>query len=232
MRVFVLPAVVFSLLPGADWPRFRGPNGAGVTDGNPPADFGPAKNLAWKATPPLGKSSPVIVGGKLILTGHNGESFLTVGYDAATGRELWRRELKRSNAQKRHKLNDAATPTAAADSRRVAVFFSEFGLASYTLDGKEEWTLPLDSMSSMHGVAASPVLHGDTAYLVIDQARDSYVLAVNAANGELRWRQPRADSAGGVYSSPVVYNGGPEPVLGVLGDIGFSAYSLRTGERV
>ena len=232
MRLIVLLAAALALYGDADWPRFRGPNGAGVAEGNPPADFGPAKNLEWKATPPAGKSSPVIVNGKLILTGHNGDSFLTVAYDAATGRELWRRELKRRNTQKRHKLNDAAAPTAAADAKRVVVFFSEFGLASYTLDGKPEWTFPLDAMSSMQGVSASPVLHGDTAFLVIDQARDSFVLAVNAANGELRWRQPRPDAVGGIYSSPVIFTAGPEPVLGVLGDIEFSAYSLKTGERL
>ena len=105
-------------------------------------------------------------------------------------------------------------------------------MASYTLDGKPEWTYPLDAMSSMQGVSASPVLHGDTAFLVIDQARDSFVLAVNAANGELRWRQPRPDAVGGIYSSPVVFTAGPEPVLGVLGDIEFSAYSLKSGERL
>jgi outer membrane protein assembly factor BamB len=232
MRLIVLLASASGLFADADWPRFRGPNGAGVAEGNPPSAFGPVKNVAWKVTPPAGKSSPVIVNGKLILTGHNGDSFLTVGYDASTGRELWRRELKRRNTQKRHKLNDAAAPTAAADSRRVVIFFSEFGLASYSLDGKEEWTFPLDAMASMQGVSASPVLHGDSAYLVIDQALDSFVLALNAANGELRWRKPRPDAVGGIYSSPVIFTSGPEPVLGVLGDIEFSAYSLRTGERV
>jgi outer membrane protein assembly factor BamB len=188
--------------------------------------------VAWKATPPAGKSSPVVVAGKVIVTGHAGERFVTVAYEAATGRELWRRELQRRNTQKRHKLNDAAAPTAAADGRRVVVFFSEFGLASYTLEGKEEWTYPLEAMASMQGVAASPVLHGGSVYLVIDQARDSYVMAVDAANGELRWRKARPDAVGGVYSSPVIYAGGAEPVLGVLGDIEFSAYSLATGERV
>jgi outer membrane protein assembly factor BamB len=232
MRILVLMACLGSVGAGADWPRFRGPNGAGVGEGNPPAEFGPAKNVAWKVTPPAGKSSPVIVGNTLIVTGHSGESFLTAAYDKATGRELWRRELKRRNTQKRHKLNDAAAPTAAADSRRVVVFFSEFGLASYTLEGKEEWTFPLEAMASMQGVAASPVLHGDSVYLVVDQARDSYVMAVNAANGELRWRKARPDAVGGVYSSPVIYTGGAEPVLGVLGDIEFSAYSLASGERV
>ncbi len=232
-RLFCLSAAaVASVVFAADWARFRGPNGGGVADGNPPVSFGPKSNVAWKAAPPAGKSSPVIVDGRLYLTGHSGESLITVAYKAATGRELWRRELKRRNAQKRHKLNDPAAPTAAADGRRVVVFFTEFGLACYSPEGKEQWTLPLDAMASMQGVSASPVLHGDTVYLVVDQARDSFVLAVNAANGEQRWRKARPDSPGGVYSSPVLFEGGPEPVLGVLGDIEFSAYSLKTGERV
>jgi len=232
MRWTAVAALSLTLFADTDWPRFRGPNGAGVSDGSPPVEFGPTKNLAWKVAPPLGKSSPVVVGGKVILTGHAGEALLTVAHDTATGRELWRRELKRRTAQKRHKLNDVAAPTAAADGRRVVVFFTEFGLASYALDGREEWTLPLGEMGSMQGVAASPVLDGDSVYLVVDQARDSFVLAVNAANGEQRWRKPRPDAPGGIYSTPVLFTAGPEPVLGVLGDIEFSAYSLKSGERV
>jgi outer membrane protein assembly factor BamB len=232
MRWTAVAALSLTLFADTDWPRFRGPNGAGVSDGSPPVEFGPAKNVAWKVAPPAGKSSPVVVGGKVILTGHAGDALLTVAYDAATGRELWRRELKRRTTQKRHKLNDVAAPTAAADGRRVVVFFTEFGLASYALDGREEWTLPLGEMGSMQGVAASPVLDGDSVYLVVDQARDSFVLAVNAANGEQRWRKSRPDAPGGIYSTPVLFTAGPEPVLGVLGDIEFSAYSLKTGERV
>ncbi|MBI2686051.1 MAG: PQQ-binding-like beta-propeller repeat protein [Acidobacteria bacterium] len=232
MRLALLLAASAGLFAQADWPRFRGPNGAGVAEGTPPVDFGPARNLAWRVSPPAGKSSPIVAGGKLILTGHDGDRFLTVAYDAASGIELWRREVKRRNIQKRHKLNDPAAPTAAADRNRVVVFFTEFGLASYTLDGKVEWTLPLDEMSSMQGVSASPVLHDGSVYLVVDQARNSYVLSVNAANGETRWRTPRPDAVGGIYSSPVIFTGGPEPVLGVLGDIEFSAYALTSGERV
>ena len=82
MRWTALAALSLTLLADTDWPRFRGPNGAGVTDGSPPVEFGPGKNVAWKVAPPLGKSSPVVVGGKLILTGHAGEALLTVAYDA------------------------------------------------------------------------------------------------------------------------------------------------------
>lgn len=232
MRAIVLLAGVIALSGAADWPRFRGPNGSGVTEGNPPQEFGPKTNLAWKVAPPPGKSSPVVVGGRVIVTGHTDDAMVTVAYDAATGAEAWRQTVARRNTQKRHKLNDAAAPTASADERHVVVFFTEFGLASYSLDGKEEWTLPLAEMGSMQGVAASPVLDGDTVYLVVDQSRGSFVMAVDAASGETRWRKARPDSPGGVYSSPVIFRGDGEPVLGVLGDIEFSAYSLDTGDRV
>lgn len=216
----------------ADWPAFRGPNGSGLAASNPPVEFGPSKNVAWKVAPPQGKSSPVVVGSKLFLTGHDGESLITVAYDALSGKEQWRRELKRRNTQKRHKLNDAASPTAAADGKRVVVFFAEFGLAAYGHDGKELWTLPLDPLVSLWGVSASPVLHRDTVYLVVDQAKGSFVMALNAANGEVRWKKERADANMGVYSSPVIFERGPEPVLGVIGDLEFTGYSLRDGERV
>ena len=56
--------------PAADWPRFRGPNGQGVAaDGaKPPVEFGPAKNLAWKADLPPGHSSPVVSAGRVFLS--------------------------------------------------------------------------------------------------------------------------------------------------------------------
>jgi len=42
-----------------DWPRFRGPNGTGVsTSRNMPVKFGPAKNLVWRAPLPPGHPSP------------------------------------------------------------------------------------------------------------------------------------------------------------------------------
>ena len=37
-----------------DWPRFRGPNGSGISDSTElPVEFGPQKNLLWKVKVPL-----------------------------------------------------------------------------------------------------------------------------------------------------------------------------------
>jgi len=55
--------VLLAACAGADdWPRFRGPSGAGVSDAAPlPAVLGPKQNLLWRMEVPAGRSSPVVV---------------------------------------------------------------------------------------------------------------------------------------------------------------------------
>ena len=49
-----------------DWPQFRGPNAAGVVDeANLPVEFGPETNVVWKASLPMGPSSPSIAGHRI-----------------------------------------------------------------------------------------------------------------------------------------------------------------------
>ena len=62
---FALLAVASLTALAGDWPRFRGPNGTGVGEGNPPAAIGPSQNVAWRVSPPAGKSSPVVFGGQV-----------------------------------------------------------------------------------------------------------------------------------------------------------------------
>ena len=57
----LLIAVSSASVISADWPRFRGPNGSGVSDARDlPVEFRPEKNVLWKATVPPGHSSPVL----------------------------------------------------------------------------------------------------------------------------------------------------------------------------
>ena len=70
---FISVALFAAVSLGADeplaWPRFRGPNGSGVADGQrPPVEFGPDKNLKWKVPAPPGISSPIVAGDNLVIT--------------------------------------------------------------------------------------------------------------------------------------------------------------------
>src|SRR5437588_5667030 len=87
------------------WPRFRGPDGSGVADGQkPPVEFGPDKNVKWKVPAPSGMSSPVIAGGKLVITALDGGKLFTIAYDRVDGREAWRAQAPARKLEAYHKI--------------------------------------------------------------------------------------------------------------------------------
>jgi len=219
---------------GADgeWARFRGPNGSGIDSATGyPAEFSPSKNLVWKAAAPFGQSSPIVVGNRVFFTATEGDRLLTICVDAQNGRELWRREIRRERATKIYKANDPASPTPAADASGVFVFFPDFGLAAYTLDGKERWRHPLGPFRNFYGMAASPVVAGDLVVLVCDQTAGSFLIALDSKSGLQRWRTERPGMTVG-WATPIVFQPTPGPAeLIVLGSTSLDSYYLTTGER-
>lgn len=215
----------------AQWPQFRGPNGSGIDSAaGYPVAFSPSTNVIWKTAVPYGQSSPVVSGGHVYVTASEGDRLLTICLDAASGRELWRREIRPTTRHKIFKANDPASPTPAADEEGVVVFFPDFGLAAYTPDGKDRWTVPLGPFKSFYGMAASPILAGDVAVLVCDQQSGSFVIAVDRKTGRRRWKQDRPGAVDG-YATPMVFRPaeGPTQVV-VLGSTRLDAYALDTGE--
>jgi outer membrane protein assembly factor BamB len=210
----------------ADWPRFRGPNGSGVApDTGLPVEFGPSRNVAWKATVPFGRSSPVVVGGRLFLTGSEANRLLTLAYDASTGRQLWRRELKPARAHTIYRANDAASPTPAADDKAVYAFFPDFGLIAYTFDGKERWRHPMGPFESFYGMATSPVVAHGLVFLLCDQANGSFLVALDKETGRPRWKADRPGVPDG-WSVPIVY----QDQIVTVGSTRVDSYFLSTGE--
>src|SRR5438876_94979 len=123
-----LCALLFSFMiaAGADsgWTQFRGPNGSGVDSAaGYPVEFSPSKNVVWKKAVPFGQSSPVVAGGRVYLTASEGDRLLTICIDAKTGRELWKREIRRQRSHKLFRANDPASPTPVADESGVVAFF-------------------------------------------------------------------------------------------------------------
>lgn len=210
----------------ADWSRFRGPNGSGVGESHAlPAHFGPDKNVGWKAEVPFGRSSPIVAGGRLFLTAAEGENLVTLAFDASTGKQLWRREIKRAREHKIYKSNDPASPTPASDGENIFVFFADFGLISYSSAGKERWRHPLGPFESFYGMASSPILNGSTLLLLCDQARGSFLLALDKETGKLKWRTERPSATDG-WSVPIVHK---DQIL-VTGTSRVDSYHASTGE--
>jgi outer membrane protein assembly factor BamB len=137
--------------------------------------------------------------------------------------------VRRQNA---FRANDPASPTAAADEDGVVVFFADFGLAAYTPEGKERWTLPLGPFKSFYGMAGSPVLTGDLVVMLCDQRSGSFLIAVDRKTGATRWRRERPQAVEG-WATPIVFRpstGTRETQLVVLGSTRLEAYAGETGE--
>jgi outer membrane protein assembly factor BamB len=217
-----------------DWPRFRGPNGDGFpADDKAPVEFSMERNLAYKVSVPGGNSSPILVDGKLFLTGHEGDDRFVLCYDAASGKELWRRGTKKVRSETVHPLNGPTTPTPTTDGSNVYAFLPEFGLVSYTLDGKERWRTPLGPFDTIQGVATSPVYAEGNVILFIDQPQDSYIQAFDAKTGKQRWKVERPSGLLGGYASPIVYQPAKGPVqLVIAGAVELTGYQASTGERL
>ena len=195
---------------GEEWDRFRGPNGAGVsTASGYPSEFGHEKNLRWRTAVRDGKSSPILTRRHIFLTAADGGKLYTQCFDRTTGKLLWERFVERSRSEVVNKLNHEAAITAATDGTNVYAFFYDYGLVSYSPEGKLRWEVKLGPFSNSMGHAACPIVAGGNVVLVIDQMMESYIAAFDQRNGEIRWKTSREEKEG--WATPLLY----EPVGGV-----------------
>ncbi|MDX1980602.1 MAG: PQQ-binding-like beta-propeller repeat protein [Bryobacteraceae bacterium] len=217
----------------ADWPQFRGPAGAGTAGAaNLPTEFSATRNIVWRTAVAPGKSSPVIFGNRLCLTTAAEGKLETLCLDKRSGKLLWSRSIDTNRAENRHQLNHPAAPTPVGDGRNLFVFFSDFGLISYTLQGDERWRLPMPPFSNLHGMAASPILVEDKVILACDQDTNAHLLAVHKDTGKTLWRADRSDFTHS-YSTPAVYRPARGPVEIIMpGAYQMVSYSAETGEKL
>jgi outer membrane protein assembly factor BamB len=247
MRLYVLLLAAFPVF--GQWPQFRGPNASGVAAAhNLPVEFGPEKNAVWKTDLPPGHSSPVIARGRIFLTAVEGESkaevspnkvadsgegkLWTICLDQGTGKVLWRRPAPRPRREQYQVTNTAASPSPVTDGRSVYVFFGDFGLQAFDLDGKEQWRLPLGPFINTNGHGTSPILEGNLLLLLCDQDAGSYMLAVDKNTGRTRWKVERPEITRG-YATPAIFRPktGPVEVI-VPGAYLLVSYAVETGEKL
>lgn len=210
----------------ADWPRFRGPDGAGLGEvpGLPIAWS--ESNVLWRVgLPGGGHSSPVIVGKRLFLTCAESATAqrTLVCLDAASGATNWARTFP-SRTYQQNNDNSYASATPAADASGVVVCWTtpdEVLLVALDNEGKELWRKPLGPFVCNHGSGGSPVIAGGLVVLNNDQddpaasaqnyskpdspkaAGRSFVIALDRKTGEERWRVARTSNQAS-FATPCV----------------------------
>ncbi len=228
-RLFQICVVCFGLTAVAasadDWPRFRGPDGSGVANDSEslPAAWSPAANLAWKTPlPGPGASSPIIVGGKVLVTCYSGyglnqenpgeiENLVRhlVCVDLSTGEKLWQKDVKASLPEDPYSgigvtAHGYASHTPVSDGTNVYAFFGKSGVHAFDLSGKELWQADVGNESDPYkwGSSSSPIVYNDT--LIVTAAAESQsIIGFDTATGKELWRQEAA-GLDGMWGTPTL----------------------------
>jgi len=217
-----------------EWTRFRGPNGTGVSaEKGLPAEISKDRGVLWRTATLKGNSSPIVVKGRVFVTGHEADERVLLCFDSASGKPLWRSGVAKARTEIPNPLNGPATPSPASDGEAVFAFFPEFGLVAYQLDGREKWRVPMGPFGGIQGMASSPIVVDGNVVLQIDTPETAYLAAFDARTGKQAWRTERPLGFLGSYATPSVYRPAHGPVqIVAAGSVELTGYQAQTGERL
>jgi outer membrane protein assembly factor BamB len=217
----------------AETKYFRSDSGVARSEGSLPANLETPEALRWRVPLDGGHSTPILAGGRIFLTTYRPESreLATVALDEATGKPVWRNALVPEKIEQTHEIGSPATATVACDGKRLFAFFGSAGLFCYDLDGKKLWEKRLGPFRDEYGAGSSPILFDNKVILSQDHDIDSFVVALDAADGHQLWKSARPDAVRS-YSTPMIWKQDGRAQLLVAGALQLSAYDPVSGDRL
>jgi outer membrane protein assembly factor BamB len=240
-------------LPTPNWPSFRGGAAAGVVeDKSLPSAWSTTHNVAWTADiPGQAWSSPIVWGDRVFLTSvirvGEGEApkkglyfggnrpkppadvhrWMVYCLDLGTGKILWEKQAHKGVPESpRHLKNTYASETPVTDGERVYAYFGNVGLFCYDLEGKELWSKRWGNFPSVWGwgTASSPALYKDRLYIVNDNEKHSFFVALNKRTGEQVWRVERDEKSN--WATPFIWENEQRTELVTCGRKKVRSYDL------
>lgn len=233
VNTFFLSLIIcLSISCTSNWPQFRGKDSNQLTrEKNLPEEWNDEKNIEWKyKVSGRGWSTPVVWGDKVFFTSavledpalqweeREGEERRLVNppdaeyrwevccLDADSGKELWKKiSYKGTPKGPTHIDNTYASETPVTDGKLVYVYFGMIGVFVYDLEGNLVWEKDLGNYPTRGnwGTASSPKLWENTLYLQIDNEENSFLVALDAASGDEKWRVQREEKSN--WSTPVLW---------------------------
>ena len=226
----------------ANWPRFRGPGGGGVsTQGAVPltCDIKTGENIAWKVdVPAAGFSSPVVWGGRVFLSGGDENQCEVMCFEVATGKLLWQTEVpKTGSSDEKAEVPDQcgmAAATVATDGLRVYAMFANGDLAAFNFDGSVAWSKRLAVPKNPYGHATSLLTWQDRVIVQFDQGdaddKLSKLYAFDGATGEVAWEQPRPTGAS--WATPISFDAAGQSQIITLAVPWVISYAAKDGKEI
>ena len=224
--------------PGDAWPAWRGPNGNGVANGpEAPVHWNESTNIIWKVpVPGRGHGSPTVIGQRIFLPTAEDKSQVqsVLAFDRATGQMLWHKQINQGGFPDQiHAHNTHATPTIAADAERLFVVFhhrNSIHVTALDHNGNPIWQKtagPYRPTRYRFGYAPSPLLYQDLVIVSAEADADAYLVALDTADGNERWRIKRKPNV--TFSSPIVGHVAGRDQLLISGGDQVASYEPASG---
>jgi outer membrane protein assembly factor BamB len=192
--------------------------------------------------PALARDDAALVAREQPLGGRRGEpsgaadriSLVVESFSRSDGRRLWEHQLEaRGPFPTLHEKHNLATPTAVTNGELLFAWFGTGQIVALDLGGGVVWSKHLGEEYSPFdinwGHGSSPVLYKDLVILLCDHQSASYVIALEARTGKLRWKADRGQGRAS-YSTPLVIPGPRGDELLVNSTERIDGYDPVTGE--
>lgn len=210
------------------------------------------------ALPGLGSATPIVWGDQIFVltaldTGRKAEAdelpkidprfeakikpvtkyyqFLLLSLDRQTGIEQWRKVVAEVVPHEpHHGTHSYAAGSPVTDGRNLYFSFGSRGVYCYDLAGTMRWRRDFGPMYTAQswGEASTPALHRDTVIVNWDHEAESFIVALDAATGEIRWKKERDEKT--TWATPLIVEHGGKAQVIVNGSKRVRSYDLATGE--
>lgn len=222
-----------------NFPFFRGQDSRGIAGGTGfPEGWNGAegKNIAWKIQlPKPGKSSPVIWGDKIFLTGAQERDCEVYCIDKKTGEIRWTGSASNITGEpaelpEMDQEAGLAVSTAATDGKVVCAVFANGNLICFDMDGKKKWSKNVGIPESSYGYVSSLLIYNKILLVQFDSDKKISLMGFDTETGELKWETLRKGRP--VWSSPVLAYFGGIPQVIINGNPNVSSYDPSSGKEL
>ena len=235
LLTFLILLVSCSKTEEIGWPRWRGPNGDGIsteTDWDPEA-LSEGPKILWKVNVGMGHSNFAIKDNRLYTMGKKERKAVIYCLNANTGTKIWQKPLEKSVAD----LN--TTPTIAG---KYLYALSSEGVL-YCLkskNGKVQWKRDLiseyDVVKPKYGFGGSPVIEGDLVILNLNLSG----IAFEKNNGTKVWISEKyhpsnicpQDKNMASYATPVLFDWEGKRCALMYHCTGLYSVDVQTGQQL
>ena len=224
---------------GTNYPFFRGQDGRGIAGGSDyPTQWNgeDGTNIKWKIqVPKRGKSSPVIWGDKLFITGSDGLDSEVFCIDKETGNIEWSVsasgfEGEPSTPPEVDYETGIAASTAATNGESVAAIFANGNLICLDMNGNKKWAKNIGLPDNIYGYSCSLIMYDKVLIVQFDSNEKVSLIGFDSETGELKYETLRRGRS--TWSSPVIATFNGEPQIIINGNPEVTAFDPATGNEL